>query len=115
MVSKFIESTLSQGDESFEVPLRPQSLLDFTGQDSVRERLEVMIGAAKMRNEALGHCLFSGPPGLGKTTLANILAKAMGTNIVVTSGAVIEKPGISRASSRTSKQGISSSSTNCSV
>lgn len=84
---------LSKEDISFEVPLRPQSLGDFAGQDSVRERLEVFIGAAKQRGEALGHCLFSGPPGLGKTTLVNILAKAMGTNIVITSGPVIEKPG----------------------
>jgi Holliday junction DNA helicase RuvB len=93
MSKTFIESSLAKVDTTFEVPLRPQSLLDFTGQDQIRERLEVMIGAAKHRNETLNHCLFSGPPGLGKTTLANILAKAMGTNIIVTSGAVIDKPG----------------------
>lgn len=93
MNNTFIESSLAKVDVTFEVPLRPQSLADFTGQDQIRERLEVLIGAAKQRNETLNHCLFSGPPGLGKTTLANILAKAMGTNIVVTSGAVIEKPG----------------------
>lgn len=93
MNQSFIESSLAKVDENFEIPLRPQSLNDFSGQDIIRERLEVMIGAAKLRNEPLTHCLFSGPPGLGKTTLANILAKAMGTNIVVTSGAVIEKPG----------------------
>lgn len=93
MNKTFIESSLARPDTTFEVPLRPQSLMDFTGQDQIRERLDVMIGAAKMRNETLNHCLFSGPPGLGKTTLANILAKAMGSNIVVTSGAVIEKPG----------------------
>lgn len=89
----FIESSLSQEDPTFEVPLRPQSLKEFVGQDHLRERLFVLIEAAKQRKEALGHCLFSGPPGLGKTTLANILAKAMGTNLVVTSGPVIEKPG----------------------
>lgn len=93
MNKTFIESSLSKADTNFEVPLRPQSLEEFAGQDPIRERLEVMIGAAKLRNESLGHCLFCGPPGLGKTTLANILAKSMGTNIVVTSGAVIEKPG----------------------
>jgi holliday junction DNA helicase RuvB len=93
MSKLFIESSLAKGDEVFEISLRPQSLMEFSGQDSIRERLEVMIGAAKMRDEPLGHSLFSGPPGLGKTTLANILAKAMGTNIIVTSGAVIEKAG----------------------
>lgn len=89
----YIESTLVRQDLSFEVPLRPQCLDDFIGQDSIRDRLEVLIGAAKQRQESLGHCLFSGPPGLGKTTLANILAKAMGTNLVVSSGPVIEKAG----------------------
>lgn len=93
MNNTFIESSFAKPDAIFEVPLRPQSLDEFSGQDPIRERLDVMIGAAKLRNEPLGHCLFSGPPGLGKTTLANILAKSMGTNIVVTSGAVIEKPG----------------------
>lgn len=91
--TNYIESNLGREDLSFEVPLRPQSLSDFLGQESLRDRLSVLIAAAKQRKEALGHCLFSGPPGLGKTTLANILAKAMGTNIIVTSGPVIEKPG----------------------
>lgn len=89
----FIESSLCEEDKSFEVPLRPQSLQDFLGQDNIKSRLDVLVGAAKQRREALGHCLFSGPPGLGKTTLANILSKAMGTNLSVTSGPVIEKPG----------------------
>lgn len=93
MSKSFIESTLADQDLPFEIPLRPQSLEDFVGQDAVRERLDVLIGAAKQRGEPLGHCLFSGPPGLGKTTLANILARAMGTNLVVTSGPVIEKAG----------------------
>lgn len=93
MNKNFIESSFCKEDISFEVPLRPQSLLDFVGQDQIRDRLEVLIGAAKQRGESLGHCLFNGPPGLGKTTLANILAKAMGTNLIVTSGPVIEKPG----------------------
>lgn len=104
MTQKFIESSLNPSknapkrvepaaDPSFEIPLRPQFLHDFAGQDQIRERLDVLIQAAKGRNEPLTHCLFCGPPGLGKTTLANILAKAMGTNLVVTSGAVIDKPG----------------------
>ncbi len=89
----FIESSLAQQDSSFDLPLRPSSLSDFVGQDAIRERLEVLIGAAQQRGEPLGHCLFSGPPGLGKTTLANILAKAMGTHLVITSGPIIEKAG----------------------
>lgn len=93
MTSSYIESTLAVEDISFEVPLRPQTLQDFAGQDQIRDRLDVVITAAKQRGEPLGHCLFSGPPGLGKTTLANILAKAMGTNLVVTSGPAIEKAG----------------------
>lgn len=93
MTKSFVESSLCQEDTTFEVPLRPQSLSDFSGQDQVRERLEVFIGAAKQRKESLGHCIFGGPPGLGKTTLANIVAKEMGSNIVVTSGPMIEKAG----------------------
>lgn len=89
----FIESTLTEEDTSFEVPLRPQSLTDFQGQEKVCERLQVLISAAKLRGEALSHCLFTGPPGLGKTTLANILSKVMGTSLVVTSGPMIERPG----------------------
>ncbi len=91
--SSFIESSWTKQDETFEIPLRPQSLGDFMGQEHIRERLEVFIQAALQRKEALGHCLFYGPPGLGKTTLANIIAKTMGTNLTVTSGPVIEKAG----------------------
>lgn len=93
MSESFIESSLEKPDIPFEVPLRPQSLDDFLGQDAVRERLNIFITAAKERKEALGHCLFSGPPGLGKTTLAHIIAKSMGTELTVTSGPAIEKPG----------------------
>lgn len=93
MGNSFIESSIVKEDLGFEMPLRPQSLRDFVGQDHIRDRLEVLIGAAKQRGEPLGHCLFSGPPGLGKTTLANILAKAMDSHLTVTSGPVIEKPG----------------------
>lgn len=80
-------------DFIFEAPLRPQNLAEFIGQDPIRERLEVLVGAAKQRSEPLGHCLFCGPPGLGKTTLASILAKAMGTQLTVVSAPVIDKPG----------------------
>jgi Holliday junction DNA helicase RuvB len=93
MKEPFIESSFCREDPQFDVPIRPQSLIEFSGQEAVRERLEVLVGAALLRGEPLSHCLFSGPPGLGKTTLANILAKALGTNIVVTSGPVIEKAG----------------------
>jgi Holliday junction DNA helicase RuvB len=93
MSKAFIESSWAKPDTPFEVPLRPQSLTEFVGQDTVRERLNIFITAAKERQEALGHCLFSGPPGLGKTTLAHIISKSMGTQLVVTSGPAIEKPG----------------------
>ena len=93
MSNPFVESTFCRQDSDYEVPLRPKALHDFVGQEQVREQLDVFIGAAKKRNEALGHCLFSGPPGLGKTTLSHIIANAMGSNIVVTSGPVIEKAG----------------------
>lgn len=84
-------SSWTKQDEPFEQPLRPQTLHEFVGQKALTERLEIFITAAKQRHEALGHCLFHGPPGLGKTTLAHILAKCMGTNLVVTSGPVLEK------------------------
>ena len=93
MTERFIESSLKGRDTTFELPLRPQHLGGFLGQDAIKERLEVVIGAAKKRKEPLGHCIFCGPPGLGKTTLVNILAKEMGSQIVVTSGAAIDKAG----------------------
>lgn len=78
-------------DVVFEQPLRPQKLTDFTGQTPIKERLGILIQASRMRKEALPHCLFCGPPGLGKTTLASILASEMETRLVVTSGPVLEK------------------------
>lgn len=89
----FIESTLTKEDFTFEIPLRPQSLEEFLGQDEVRARLDVFMGAAKKRGEALGHCLLFGPPGLGKTTLAGIIAKTMGSSLIVSSGPLLDKPG----------------------
>ncbi|MBU6383332.1 MAG: Holliday junction branch migration DNA helicase RuvB [Verrucomicrobia bacterium] len=93
MHNEFIESSWEKPDSGFENPLRPQLLDEFVGQEAVRERLKIFIGAARSRKEALGHLLFSGPPGLGKTTLSHIIAKAMGTQMTVTSGPSIEKPG----------------------
>ncbi|MCQ2090480.1 MAG: Holliday junction branch migration DNA helicase RuvB [Fibrobacter sp.] len=80
------------GDESdMERTLRPPSLAEFTGQDGIKESLSIAIEAAKHRGDSLDHCLFSGPPGLGKTTLSSIIAKEMGVNIHITSGPVLEK------------------------
>lgn len=87
----YVESTWAKPDEGFEKPLRPDSLSDFVGQEAVCERLSVLINAAKKRGEPLSHCLLCGPPGLGKTTLAGIIAKSMGTKLIVTSGPVLEK------------------------
>ena len=71
--------------------LRPPSLSEFTGQDDIKESLSIAIEAARQRGDALDHCLFAGPPGLGKTTLSSIIAKEMGVNIHITSGPVLEK------------------------
>ena len=86
-------STLNKPDVVLELTLRPSLFSDFTGQAKVKERLEIAVAAAQKRGEALDHILLSGPPGLGKTTLAYIIAKAMGTNLKSTSGPIIEKAG----------------------
>ncbi|MBC7439399.1 MAG: AAA family ATPase, partial [Flavobacterium sp.] len=80
-------------DFDIEKKLRPLSFDDFAGQDQVLENLKVFVEAANQRNEALDHTLFHGPPGLGKTTLANILANELGVGIKITSGPVLDKPG----------------------
>lgn len=92
--NRLVEPDFSPSDdEVIEFSLRPQSFSQYIGQNKVKENMNIFIKAAKARNEALDHCLFYGPPGLGKTTLSNIIAKEMGVNIRTTSGPAIEKPG----------------------
>ena len=90
---RFITSELNAREETRDATLRPQCFEHFPGQERVKERLLILVQAAKERHEALGHLLLCGPPGLGKTTLAHIVAAARGAAIKATSGPVIEKPG----------------------
>ena len=91
MSEQFI-SDLNQKDAELDIGLRPSKFRDFVGQSKVKDQLELFVDAAKGRDDILEHVLFSGPPGLGKTTLANILSDAMGTHLKATSGPVISKP-----------------------
>lgn len=91
--NEIVSSTVNDGEEGLELSLRPQRLSQYIGQSKTKEVLNIFIESAKMRNQPLDHVLLSGPPGLGKTTLANIISNEMGVNIRVTSGPAIERPG----------------------
>ena len=93
MAERLVTDVLNRPDKQLEGTLRPSLFADFTGQANVRERIEIAVEAARRRKEPLDHVLLSGPPGLGKTTIANIIAKAMGANLRATSGPTIEKAG----------------------
>ncbi len=87
------ENDISKTEKIFEQKLRPDNFSDFKGQNKVLDNLKVFVKAAKMRGESLDHVLLHGPPGLGKTTLSNIIANELGVNMKITSGPVLDKPG----------------------
>ena len=93
MENRIITSGLREEDMELEPKLRPQTLENYIGQEKIKSNLKVFIQAAKQRKESLDHVLLYGPPGLGKTTLSNIIAEEMGVHIKTTSGPAIERPG----------------------
>lgn len=93
MEKRIIETEITREEDRTENSLRPKFLSEYIGQNKVKENMKIAIEAAKMRKEALDHCLFYGPPGLGKTTIAYIIANEMNVNIKITSGPAIQKPG----------------------
>ena len=93
MERKLIQTEESKEDLSFDPKIRPQFLKDYIGQEKLKETLSIYIEAAKKRKQSLDHCLFYGPPGLGKTTISNIIANELGVHCKITPGPAIEKPG----------------------
>jgi holliday junction DNA helicase RuvB len=99
------EHQLTSKERDFENALRPLNFEDFSGQDKVVDNLRIFVKAARLRGEALDHVLLHGPPGLGKTTLSNIIANELGVGFKITSGPVLDKPG-DLGKSRGDNQGI---------
>jgi len=93
MREKVLIPKVTAEEKSLEITLRPKTLAEFVGQEKLKEKLQIFIQAARQRHQSLEHCLFYSPPGLGKTTLAHIIANEMGVNIRVTSGPILEKVG----------------------
>src|SRR5579863_5932458 len=91
--SPVLSRKAASDDEKFDQTLRPQTLEEFIGQEKLKDNLRVFIQAARQRSEPLDHCLFYSPPGLGKTTLATIVAREMGVNLRTTAGPIMERVG----------------------
>ena len=93
MVERLISAKTRQNEEEIEQSLRPRRLAEYIGQEKLKEHIQIMLEAAKARDDVLDHMLFYGPPGLGKTTISSVIANEMGVPIKTTSGPAIERPG----------------------